>query len=126
MTTSPILLPDNASRPHPAGHSGTSAPRRHLDLSKLTRATAEQAGSRNELAWLLVLDNLIDAGEAETRWLDQVGTRLVRRAARAPSAFTRDTAGSLARQPGSGDQRPGSLDQRPTSLDQRPTESAAR
>ena len=48
------------------------------DLGRLRRATSEQAVDRNELAWLLVLDNLIDGGEAETRWLDQVGTRLVR------------------------------------------------
>jgi hypothetical protein len=64
------------------------------DLSRLRRATSEQAGGRNELAWLLVLDNLIDAGEAETRWLDHVGTRLLRGATRAPRSHTRTTAGS--------------------------------
>jgi len=64
------------------------------DLSKLKRATSEEAGGRNELAWLLVLDNLVYAGEAETRWLDQVETRLSREATRAPGARTRETAGS--------------------------------
>ena len=64
------------------------------DLTRLRRATSEQAGGRNELAWLLVLDNLIDAGEAETRWLDHVGTRLVRGATPASRAHTRPTPGS--------------------------------
>ena len=61
------------------------------ELTRLRRATSEQADGRNELAWLLVLDNLIDAGEAETRWLDLVGTRLVRGGIRAPRANRRDT-----------------------------------
>ena len=61
------------------------------DLTRLRRATSEQADGRNELAWLLVLDNLIDAGEAETRWLDLVGTRLVRGTRRPPKAYKRDT-----------------------------------
>lgn len=61
------------------------------DLSKLKRATAQEAGSRNELAWLLVLDNVVDAGTAETRWLDQVGTRLNRGGTHPPQARTRTT-----------------------------------
>ena len=48
------------------------------ELTRLRRATSEQADGRNELAWLLVLDNLIDGGEAETRWLGHIGTRLAR------------------------------------------------
>jgi DNA-binding PadR family transcriptional regulator len=64
---------------------------RHLqDLTKLKRATPEDsdisAGGRNELAWLLVLDNLVYAAEAEIRWLDHVETRLARDALRAPDA----------------------------------------
>lgn len=52
---------------------------RHLqDLTKLMRATSDEAGGRNELAWLLVLDNLVFAAEAEVRWLDHVETRLAR------------------------------------------------
>ena len=35
-----------------------------------------------DLAWLLVLENLIYAGEAEVRWLDHVEARLVREAQR--------------------------------------------
>jgi len=61
------------------------------DLSKLKRATAQEAGSRNELAWLLVLDNLVDAGTAESHWLDQVGTRLNRGGAHPPQAHTSTT-----------------------------------
>jgi hypothetical protein len=84
----------SVSRGH--GHDGSSrsTPAHPQDLSKLKRATSEEAGGRNELAWLLVLDNLVYAGEAETRWLDQVETRLSREATRAPGARTRDTAGS--------------------------------
>lgn len=71
---------------------------RHLqDLTKLKRTTSDEAGrstngQRNELAWLLVLDNLVYAAEAEVRWLDHVETRLAREATRAPEARTRDTA----------------------------------
>ncbi len=75
---------------------------RHLqDLTKLKRATPDEAdgrgpGDQNELAWLLVLDNLVYAAEAEIRWLDHVETRLARHGARAPKARTGDTAGSHA------------------------------
>ena len=86
---------------------------RHLQaLTRLKGATPEVAGGRNELSWLLVLDNLVFAAEAEVRWLDHVETRLAREATRAPEtgrapeagrtaetgrapeAATRDTAGS--------------------------------
>jgi len=73
---------------------------RHLqDLTKLKRATSDEAGGRGpdqqkELAWLLVLDNLVYAAEAEIRWLDHVETRLAREATRAPEVRTRDTATS--------------------------------
>jgi DNA-binding PadR family transcriptional regulator len=71
---------------------------RHLqDLTKLKRATSDEAGGRRpdeqkELAWLLVLDNLVYAAEAEIRWLDHVETRLARGAKHAPESRTRDTA----------------------------------
>ena len=39
----------------------------------------------NGLAWLLVLENLVFAAEAEVRWLDHVETMLARRPARAAS-----------------------------------------
>ena len=73
---------------------------RHLqDLTKLKRATSDEAGGRgpdqrNELAWLLVLDNLVYAAEAEIRWLDHVESRLTREATRAPEALIRDTESS--------------------------------
>jgi len=71
---------------------------RHLqDLTKLKRATSDEAGGQgpgqqSELAWLLVLDNLVYAAEAEIRWLDHVESRLARQATRAPEGRTRDTA----------------------------------
>jgi len=63
---------------------------RHLqDLTKLKRATSDEAGGRgpgqrNELAWLLVLDNLVYAAEAEIRWLDHVESQLAREATHLP------------------------------------------
>ena len=61
---------------------------RHLqDLTRLKqRAThsheARDEGGEVDLAWLLVLENLIYAGEAEVRWLDHVEARLHREATR--------------------------------------------
>jgi DNA-binding PadR family transcriptional regulator len=73
---------------------------RHLqDLTKLKGSTSDEADGRgpdqrNELAWLLVLDNLVYAAEAEIRWLDHVESRLAREAIRVPGALARDTASS--------------------------------
>lgn len=55
---------------------------RHLqDLTRLKqRATAGDADT--DLAWLLVLENLIYGAEAEVRWLDHVEARLAREAGR--------------------------------------------
>jgi len=66
---------------------------RHLqDLTMLRRATPKVAGGRTpaeekELAWLLVLDNLVFAAEAEVRWLDHVETRLARTPGSPPAAI---------------------------------------
>jgi DNA-binding PadR family transcriptional regulator len=49
-------------------------------LRDLTRLK-QQATEREDLAWLLVLDNLVFSAEAEVRWLDHVEARLTRRAA---------------------------------------------
>ena len=50
---------------------------RHLrDLTKLKRSAATE--SETDLAWLLVLDNLIFTSEAEIRWLDHVESTLAR------------------------------------------------
>ena len=70
---------------------------RHLqDLTKLKGATSYDADGRNELAWLLVLDNLVYAAEAEIRWLDHVETRLARERTRSPEVRTHGTASSPA------------------------------
>ena len=55
---------------------------KHLqDLTRLKhRATAGDTDT--DLAWLLVLENLVFAAEAEVRWLDHVETRLAREASR--------------------------------------------
>jgi DNA-binding PadR family transcriptional regulator len=49
-------------------------------LQDLTRLK-QRATEVDDLAWLLVLDNLVFAAEAEVRWLDHVEARLLRRAA---------------------------------------------
>jgi len=70
---------------------------RHLQaLTKLKRVTPQDAGGRNELSWLLVLDNLVYSAEAEVRWLDHVETRLAREAMRAPEAATGESTSALA------------------------------
>jgi len=49
-------------------------------LQDLTRLK-QRATEADDLAWLLVLDNLVFAAEAEVRWLDHVEARLLRRRA---------------------------------------------
>ena len=72
---------------------------RHLrDLTRLKRealggaeGAAEGTPSRaadTGLAWLLVLENLVFAAEAEVRWLDHVETMLARRPPPAPTGAT--------------------------------------
>ena len=61
------------------------------DLTRLKQQALEndRSGSsleRTELAWVLVLENLIFAAEGEVRWLDHVEARLAREAAHAPPA----------------------------------------
>jgi DNA-binding PadR family transcriptional regulator len=63
----------------------------HLrDLTRLKQKALEQHegadGSDHDLAWLLVLENLIFSAEAEVRWLDHIETRLAREAARTAAA----------------------------------------
>ncbi|HSF26325.1 MAG TPA: PadR family transcriptional regulator [Actinomycetes bacterium] len=56
------------------------------DLTRLKRRTAKDDPAR-DLAWRLVLDNLVYAAEAEVRWLDHVEASLAR-----ASASTRGSA----------------------------------
>ena len=66
----------------------------HLrDLTRLKQRALDSRGSRDaargpdhDLAWLLVLENLIFGAEAEVRWLDHVESRLAREAAEARAA----------------------------------------
>jgi DNA-binding PadR family transcriptional regulator len=48
-------------------------------LQDLTRLK-QRATQTDDIAWLLVLDNLVFAAEAEVRWLDHVEAQLLRRA----------------------------------------------
>ncbi|HEY0260963.1 MAG TPA: PadR family transcriptional regulator [Lacisediminihabitans sp.] len=50
------------------------------DLTR-TKNTTEEPETAEELSWLLVVDSLIFAAEAEVRWLDHSETRLARAAA---------------------------------------------
>lgn len=55
--------------------------------------TREPGDDARDLAWRLVLDNLVFAAEAEIRWLDHVEARLARRSASArPVARTTTSA----------------------------------
>ncbi len=60
-------------------------------VARVAHLAAPRAAADNGLAWLLVLEHLIFAAEAEVRWLDHVETMLARRPAR--SARTPPGAG---------------------------------
>jgi DNA-binding PadR family transcriptional regulator len=60
-------------------------------LQDYTRAREAAAG---DLSWLLVVDSLIFAAEAEVRWLDHCETRLARAQHTAPSSSPAATADS--------------------------------
>jgi DNA-binding PadR family transcriptional regulator len=64
------------------------------DAERADRPTqADDDGANHDLAWLLVLENLIFTAEAEVRWLDHVETRLHRESLRPhPRRATGDTA----------------------------------
>ncbi|QKE83434.1 PadR family transcriptional regulator [Arthrobacter sp. NEB 688] len=78
---------------------------RHLrDLTRLKRGALDRAEGTGEgeqdgeqgLPWLLVLEHLVFAAEAEVRWLDHVESTLSRHARRTPAGSRRaahDTAG---------------------------------
>jgi DNA-binding PadR family transcriptional regulator len=89
---------------------------RHLhDLTRLKReslgrpegAAEGRADGENALAWLLVLENLVFAAEAEVRWLDHVETMLARRpgptasgpGAATPSTGSTGSTGATRQQP---------------------------
>ena len=55
---------------------------KHLqDLTRLKAQAVARGGAASDLAWQLVLENLVFAAEAEIRWLDHVEARLARAAA---------------------------------------------
>jgi DNA-binding PadR family transcriptional regulator len=54
------------------------------DYTRL-KAGAGATGDPHDLAWLLVLDSLVFAAEAEVRWLDHCEARLARAAAERPA-----------------------------------------
>jgi DNA-binding PadR family transcriptional regulator len=69
-------------------------------VTRLGPLAEPRASGDNGLAWLLVLENLVFAAEAEVRWLDHVETMLARRpapTASAPGAAAPTTSTSAAR-----------------------------
>ena len=60
------------------------------DYTRLKTRASNDADSTSaaDLAWLLVLDSLVFAAEAEVRWLDHCEARLARAAAERPEATT--------------------------------------
>ena len=63
-----------------------SATLRTLQELTATKNTTDDPESAEELAWLLVVDSLIFAAEAEVRWLDHSENRLARAAAKGVSS----------------------------------------
>jgi DNA-binding PadR family transcriptional regulator len=62
---------------------------KHLqDLTRLKARTGAQDDAAADLAWQLVLENLLFTAEAEIRWLDHVEARLARAASRPGAART--------------------------------------
>ncbi|ABY22369.1 transcriptional regulator, PadR-like family [Renibacterium salmoninarum ATCC 33209] len=58
----------------------TASMRALQDYTRVRRESAA-AAAESDMAWLLVLDSLIFATEAEVRWLDHCESRVIRRAA---------------------------------------------
>jgi DNA-binding PadR family transcriptional regulator len=68
------------------------------DYTRLkARAGADGPTEGSDLAWLLVLDSLVFAAEAEVRWLDHCEARLARAAAERAGAAERAPADSPVR-----------------------------
>jgi len=71
------------------------SPARGDDGARLGDRAEPPVASDNGLAWLLVLENLVFAAEAEVRWLDHVETMLARRPTR-PASDVPATTGITA------------------------------
>jgi DNA-binding PadR family transcriptional regulator len=59
-------------------------------LGAVTDAAGNEQAQGRDLAWLLVIDQLIFQAEAEVRWLDHCETRLLRAASQRPAAGSAD------------------------------------
>ncbi|MFI2783858.1 PadR family transcriptional regulator [Streptomyces sp. ALB3] len=71
------------------------------DYTRLkARALAEVPADRDEVAWLLVVEQLIFQAEAEARWLDHCESRLVRLAAAAATEPASGSASGTAKRSG--------------------------
>ena len=75
----------------------TATMRALQEYTRLKARASGDAGSTDDLAWLLVLDSLVFQAEAEIRWLDHCETRLARSAiARRPAAHPSAPGGGTA------------------------------
>lgn len=74
-----------------------TATMRHLQELTRLKSRASDGGDPADLAWQLVLDNLVHTAEAEVRWLDHVESRLARRAAESRTARTAGVPGASSR-----------------------------
>lgn len=83
------------------------------DYTRLKGQALEAASRRpgefdpDDVAWQLVLDQLIFQAEAEARWLDHCETRLVRLAPQAAAAGDRQVPAAGPADPADGGQQPG-------------------
>ncbi|NJP43070.1 PadR family transcriptional regulator [Actinacidiphila epipremni] len=88
------------------------------DYTRLKAQALEEAMTRepgvfdaDDIAWQLVLDQMIFQAEAEARWLDHCETRLIRLAPRAAASARPDTAAAPAGESGTDDQAGSGLPQ---------------
>ncbi|MEY9871870.1 DNA-binding PadR family transcriptional regulator [Streptacidiphilus sp. MAP12-33] len=65
-------------------------------MGAVTNASGDERAQGRDLAWLLVLDQLIFQAEAEVRWLDHCETRLLSAASRRPAAGTPNVSPAVA------------------------------
>ncbi|WP_406400826.1 PadR family transcriptional regulator [Streptomyces sp. NBC_00879] len=82
-------------------HHTVKAMQDYTRLKAQALAAIESGGSaeRDDVAWLLVLEQLIFQTEAEARWLDHCEVRLIRLSATADRGAERPTAASLIGSP---------------------------
>lgn len=77
-----------------------------LKAQALTAVEKNGVGERDDIAWLLVLEQLIFQTEAEARWLDHCESRLIRLSSTAPATGPEPGAAGMGARAGAGAEGP--------------------